>query len=312
MISGKKKLTVITILDSVLGAGSSLKGNEQAHHCPFCHHHKKKLQINLDTQQFHCWVCDVRGTRINSLLKKLKVDIRYIQTIQDIYGDDAYNYNPNEDHPEKLELPIEFKQLYIVPKSINPQYRKAISYLKNRNIDMDLIVKYNIGYCETGMYNGRIIIPSYDVNGELNYFEARTFYEDEKLKYKKPPVSRNVIMFENQINWNEPIILVEGVIDSFSVRRNAIPLLSKFILPKLKNKIKEMGVKQITILLDPDAVSSSLKHTEYFLKNGIKVNNILLKEGDAGELGFAKINEIIKNSSETKWDDLILSKINNL
>jgi len=49
MIAGKKKLTVITILDSVLGTGSSSKGNEQIHHCPFCHHHKKKLQINLDT-----------------------------------------------------------------------------------------------------------------------------------------------------------------------------------------------------------------------------------------------------------------------
>jgi hypothetical protein len=46
MISGKKKLTVITILNSALGTGSSLKGNEQAHHCPFCNHHKKKLQIN--------------------------------------------------------------------------------------------------------------------------------------------------------------------------------------------------------------------------------------------------------------------------
>jgi len=312
MISGKKKLIVITILDSVLGVGSSLKGNEQAHHCPFCHHHKKKLQINLDTQQFHCWVCDVRGIRITSLLKKLKVDIKSIQSIRDIYGDDEFNYNPNEDHPEKLELPIEFKQLHIVPKSINPSHRKAISYLKSRNINMDVIIKYNIGYCETGMYGGRIIIPSYDENGELNYFEARTFYEDEKLKYKKPPVSRNVIMFENQINWNEPITLVEGVIDSFSVRRNSIPLLSKFILPKLKNKIKEMGVKKVNILLDPDAVSSSLKHTEYFLKNNIKVNNIILKEGDAGELGFEKINEIIKSSSETKWDDLILLKLNNL
>jgi hypothetical protein len=312
MIIGKKKLTVITILDGVLGVGTSMKDNEQAHHCPFCHHPKKKLQINLNTQQWHCWVCDAKGSRIRSLLRKLKVDNRALQKIQEIYGDDDYNYNPNEDYPEKLELPKEFKQLHIKPKSLNPHYNHVISYLKRRGIGMDLIVRYNIGYCGGGDYGGRIIIPSYDGNGELNYFIARSFYEDNKMKYKNPPVSRNVIVFENHINWNEPITLVEGGFDAFSVRRNVIPLLSKFILPKLKNKIKEMGVKKVNILLDPDAIQSSVKHTEYFLKNGIEVNNIILTEGDAGELGFEKINKLIKESRETKWDDLILTKINNI
>jgi ribosomal protein L37AE/L43A len=312
MIIGKKKLTVITILDGVLGVGTSMKDNEQAHHCPFCHHPKKKLQINLNTQQWHCWVCDAKGSRIRSLLRKLKVDNRALQKIQEIYGDDDYNYNPNEDYPEKLELPKEFKQLHIKPKSINPHYNHAISYLKRRGIGMDLMVRYNIGYCSHGDYGGRIIIPSYDGNGELNYFIARSFYEDNKMKYKNPPVSRNVIVFENHINWNEPITLVEGGFDAFSVRRNVIPLLSKFILPKLKTKIKEMGVKKVNILLDPDAIQSSVKHTEYFLKNGIEVNNIILTEGDAGELGFEKVNKLIKESKETKWDDLILTKINNI
>jgi hypothetical protein len=240
------------------------------------------------------------------------VDNRALQKIQEIYGDDDYSYNPNEDYPEKLELPKEYKQLHIKPKSINPHYNHAISYLKRRGIGMDLIVRYNIGYCGSGDYGGRIIIPSYEANGELNYFIARSFYEDTKMKYKNPPVSRNVIVFENHINWNEPITLVEGGFDAFSVRRNVIPLLSKFILPKLKNKIKEMGVKKVNILLDPDAIQSSVKHTEYFLKNGIEVNNIILTEGDAGELGFEKVNKLIKESKETKWDDLILTKINNI
>lgn len=311
MLTEKKKLTVINVLNSSLGIGSSLKG-ERVHHCPFCHHHKPKLQVNLDTQKWHCWVCDASGVRITSLLRKLKVDNKSIQSIRDIYGDDAYQYNQSEDYPEKLELPAEFKQLYHKPKSLNPHYNKAITYLKNRGIGMDLIIKYNIGYCDSGDYGGRIIVPSYDVNGELNYFVARSYYDDTKMKYKNPPVSRNVIVFENHINWNEPITFVEGVYDAFSVRRNVIPLLSKFILQKLKSKLKEMNVKKVNILLDPDAIGSSLKHTEYFLKNGIEVNNIILKDGDAGELGFEKINQLIKGSTETKWDELILTKIKNL
>jgi ribosomal protein L37AE/L43A len=76
MLSQRDKVLVIGILDEVLGVGTSLKGDEQAHYCPFCSHHKKKLQINLETQQWHCWVCDSKGKRISSLLRKLHVNYK--------------------------------------------------------------------------------------------------------------------------------------------------------------------------------------------------------------------------------------------
>ena len=311
MLSGKNKLKIINILDSALGVGSSLKGNEQAHHCPFCNHHKKKLQINLDNQRWHCWVCDSKGRSISSLLRKLNVDIRDIGVVRDVYGDEP-EYDSKEEYVAKLQLPKEFKQLYFYPKSINPAYNQALHYLNKRGITKADIVKYNIGYCEDGLYSGRVIIPSYDDNGELNYFVARSFYEDEKMKYKNPPVSRDVIVFENMINWNEPITLVEGVFDSFSVKRNVVPLLGKFLLSKLKNKIMEKGVKDVTIMLDSDAVEDSTKHTEWFQKNGIKVRNIIPTDKDAGEMGFQKVNELLKSAKETSWDDLVLAKLNNI
>ena len=312
MLSGKNKIVVITILDTTLGVGSSLKGNEQQHHCPFCHHHKKKLQVNLDTQQWHCWVCNSKGRSISSLLRKLNVDKRDLDRLHKIYGDEP-TYSPTEEYVIKLQLPKEFKQLYFKPSGLfNPIYNTAIHYLKQRGIEESEIVKYNIGYCEDGLYSGRIIIPSYDDSGELNYFIARSFYEDEKMKYKNPPVNRDVIVFENQINWNEPITLVEGAFDAFSVKRNVIPLLGKFLLSKLKNKIFEKGVKEITIMLDSDAIEDSTKHSEWFMKNGIKVKNIIPTGKDAGELGYEKVNELIKTTTETGWDDLVLAKLNNV
>jgi len=311
MLSGRNKLKIITILDSALGVGSSLKGNEQAHHCPFCNHHKKKLQVNLDTQRWHCWVCDSKGRSISSLLRKLNVVLRDIAVVTDVYGDEP-EYDSKEEYVAKLQLPKEFKQLYFKPKGINPSYNQAIHYLNKRGITKADIVKYNIGYCEDGLYGGRVIIPSYDDNGDLNYFVARSFYEDDKMKYKNPPISRDVIVFENMINWNEPITLVEGVFDSFSVKRNVIPLLGKFLLSKLKNKILEKGVKDVTIMLDSDAVEDSTKHTDWFMKNGIRVRNIIPTDKDAGEMGFQKVNEILKDAKETSWEDLMMAKLNNI
>ena len=312
MLSGKNKIVVITILDTTLGVGSSLKGNEQQHHCPFCHHHKKKLQVNLDTQQWHCWVCNSKGRSISSLLRKLNVDKRDLDRLHKIYGDEPA-YSPTEEYVIKLQFPKEFKQLHFKPSGLfNPIYNKAVHYLTQRGITDSEIVKYNIGYCEDGLYSGRIIIPSYDESGELNYFIARSFYEDEKMKYKNPPVNRDVIVFENQINWNEPITLVEGAFDAFSVKRNVIPLLGKFLLSKLKNKIFEKGVKEITIMLDSDAIEDSTKHSEWFMKNGIKVKNIIPTGKDAGELGYERVNQLIKTTTETGWDDLVLAKLNNV
>jgi DNA primase len=312
MLSSKNKLTVISVLDSVLGTGSSLKGNEQAHHCPFCHHHKKKLQVNLDTQYWHCWVCDSKGRSIESLLRKLHVDKHQLSKIVHIYGEYRPSTSETNEEVVNLTLPKEFKPLYNKPKSINPAYNNAIYYLKQRSIKIDDILKYNIGYCEDGLYGGRIIVPSYNEDGNLNYFIARSFYEDEPYKYKNPPVSRDVIVFDNQINWNEPIVLVEGVFDSFSVKRNVIPILGKFIPRTLKKKIFEKGVKEITIVLDSDAISDSTKHTEFFIKNGIKVKNVIPTDKDAGEMGFEAVKELITQTEETGWDSLVLTKLNNL
>jgi DNA primase len=292
--------------------GSSLKGNEQAHHCPFCNHHKKKLQVNLDTQRWHCWVCDSKGRSIQSLLRKLNVDIRDLNRLKDIYGEDDYTLVEKDEYVAKLQLPSEFKQLHFKPKGFNPEYNQAINYLKERGITQADIVKYNIGYCSEGLYFGRVIVPSYDENGDLNYFVARSYYKEERMKYKNPPVNRDVIVFDNQINWNEPITLVEGVFDSFSVKRNCIPLLGKFLLNKLKNKIIEKGVKDITILLDSDAITDSTKHTDYFIKNGINVKNIIPTGKDAGDMGFKAVSELLKGAKQTGWDDLVLSKLNNI
>ena len=50
------------------------------------------------------------------------------------------------------------------------------------------------------------------INGKLNYFVGRDFYAST-LKYKNPPIPKDVIGFDLYVNWSLPIILVEGVFD---------------------------------------------------------------------------------------------------
>ena len=310
MLSHHDKQQVINILDDVLGPGTSMKGDEQAHYCPFCHHHKKKLQINLQTQKWHCWVCDSKGKRIQSLLRRLHVDSHKLKKIYEIYGDDYVVYSNNtEDEKVELRLPNEFRSLLEEPKGLNPTFRKVKEYARKRGITRQDIIRYNIGYCDSGHYANRIIIPSYDSDNRLNYFIARSVYDEEKFKYKNPPVSKNIIMFENQINWNEPITLVEGVFDAMAVKRNAIPLLGKFVPKTLNDTIYKKEVKSINILLDEDAQEQALYYTMQFQNQGITTKNIKPSDKDAGEMGFSQINSILKNTEETEFGDIISQKL---
>jgi len=167
-----------------------------------------------------------------------------------------------------------------------------------------------MGYCETGTYGGRIIVPSYDVYGKLNYFIARA-YHDSGMKYKNPPVSKNVVVFEEQINWNEPVVLVEGVFDALAVRRNAIPMLGKFIPKKLEVKLLENRVKRVYILLDDDAKTEAIQLERKLSAYGIQVSQVSVSGGDAADLGFQKTWEFINDSKATTFKDFIQNRLSN-
>jgi DNA primase len=313
MLSTTQKNTVTSILNGVLGHGSNLKGNELAFYCPFCHHHKQKLQVNTETQKWHCWTCNSGGKKLTSLLRKLDVDRKTISVIREIYGDS--NYIPqNEDSDTKvfISLPKEYISLVETPKGFNPEYKHAIHYLTQRGIGIKEIIKYGIGYCKEGLYARRIIIPSYNSDGSLNYFISRSYYTDEKMKYKNPPISKNIICLDSQINWNEPIILCEGVFDAITIRRNAIPLLGKFPSKTLVEKIFMSGITDIVISLDNDAMSEALKVSEYFRKQGINVRLMKADDKDASEMGYDNFYNKLNKTKEFNSEELLLSKINSI
>jgi DNA primase len=131
-------------------------------------------------------------------------------------------------------------------------YKQAMNYLRGRNITDEMIEKYRIGFAYTGLYASRIIIPSYGHDLMLNYFIARSYAPNTKLKYKNPDVRKEDLIFnEHLLDWTKPIYIVEGAFDSIFVP-NSIPLLGKFVSEFVFNKIYD-NATQITVLLDGDA-----------------------------------------------------------
>ena len=285
-----------------------MKNGEHAFHCPFCNHHKKKLQINCETQKWHCWVCNKGGYKIGILLRKINAPKNIISEVLKILGDyQGVSKEKEEVTKYDVSLPQCYKPLW--KPSEDPLYKNAIHYLKGRNIGSIDILRYSIGFCSSNGYSNRIIIPSYDTDGKLNYFMARDMFPNSKFKYKNPPMSKDTVGFEMFINWKEPIVLVEGIFDAIAIRNNAIPLFGKFPSKTLVMRLAEKQVKKVYVALDEDAKQDAIKLSKFLMDYGIKTYLLDMKDKDPSELGFTKFWEIVQNTQQSKFSDIIKGRL---
>lgn len=297
-----QNLKLLSLLESVLGKGKSTSGDNIAFFSPFINHYKPKLEINLKTGSWHCWVSDAKGRSIVTLFKKLNLSKDKFEQLQKINSTNRITVD-NKSTEEIVTLPSEYQISW--QQKNTPEYRNAIRYLQSRNVSLFDMIRYRIGYCDSGEYSGKIIIPSYDELGRLNYFISRAYYAADSRKHKNPKVSKDIVGFEMLINWEEPIVICEGAFDAIAIKRNAIPLFGKVIPTSLQKKIIEMHVKDIYICLDSDALKNAVDIAEQFMNEGLNVYFIKLTDKDPSELGYEAMCKLIKFANPMTFENLI-------
>ena len=303
--------SLVALTNSVLGTGKQTARGNYAYHCPLCKHHKPKLEVNMSENSkgenpWHCWVCDKKGKKLYQLFKavevapeimaELKAIVKYVGPETDVQVE------------TKVTLPKEFKPLTNIQKS-NIMGRHALAYIKSRGITEEDVLKYGIGYCETGRYANMVIIPSYDARGNINYFTGRSFEKEPSVKYRNPSVSRDIIPFELFINWDLPLILCEGPFDAIAIKRNVIPLLGKNIQTKLMKKIVMSSVEKIYIALDRDAQKQALDFCERLMQEGKEVYLVDMQDKDPSEMGFNNFTKLIQETYPLTFSGLLEKKL---
>lgn len=255
---------IIDILKDILGDDKNhneTKG-QISFDCPVCSYDiknldksdgKGNLEINYNLGVFKCWSCSETHETHGSIYKLVKIfgNSKHLKKYQLLKPDE---FVLNNIQYKKIHLPKEFIPFNNIPSAYKHthHYKQAWAYIKKRNITEEQIKKFNIGFCYSGDYANRIIIPSYDEYDDMNYFIARSYSTNTKFKYKNPEAKKeNIIFNEKHINWDEKIYIVEGVFDSIFLY-NSIPLLGKFVSTNLFNKLYEKA-KDIIIILDGDA-----------------------------------------------------------
>jgi len=303
-----ENLILLNSLESILGPSHKKSKDNYAFHCPFCNHYKPKLEINLLTNNkgenpFACWVCNTKGKTIRSLLLQLKISPDTANTILKHVNNSV---SKELDIEVNLRLPKEFKPLY---EGSTIEFSRVKKYLYSRGLTEEDFIKYEIGYCASGAYANRVVIPSYDSNGILNFFVSRLAGNIQGVPYKNPAVNKDIIFFESMINWKAPIVLCEGVFDAMAIKRNVIPILGKVVSKKLYERLAHNETKDVYIALDKDALKGALSIADKLLALGKRVFLVDLQEKDPSIMGFKSFTNLISQAEPLTFEKLLTYKL---
>jgi len=262
-----------SILQNIFGDVQGYLQSEQLQvNCPRCQERdglshpdgSYNLEINTGKRLFRCWKCD--EPRFSGSLGKLigifgsSVDRDMYKSYAGVFQDQIFI---EEKELVQVKLPdemVSFSQM----EATNPEHFEAYNYLVNeRKLTRDIILRYRLGFCTTGKYSKRIIIPSFDKNGEPNYFVGRYYGSDKKIRkkmpYLNPHADKDMIIFnEGLVNWDSTVYLSEGAFEMLSFPVNTIPMLGKTLSTTLFLKLKELK-PDVVVLLDPDAYKNSVE-----------------------------------------------------
>lgn len=195
---------------------------------------------------------------------------------------------------ERQEV-VELQRCSTLPNGFTPfwsghpiQEGRFIRYLRRRKIDDETIQMYRMGYVTDGRLADRIVIPTFDRYGMVNFWNARTV-RDVRPSYMFPIASKEIVPNEHMVDWSSPIVLVEGIFDAISVGPQAIPLFGKFVNMTLMARLVSSSVPMVHVCLDRDAWKESLNVARTINSYGIKTTIVDLPGKDPGSMDYESI-----------------------
>lgn len=290
--------------------------------CPSCGHDDWKVYMNEETGLGNCFHggCDMQT--FNKW--KFLAAVSGLTNNREIYGYITKLVGDLGWRPKRVAKKVNIESTVALPKStpLPDEYGKNINYLLNRNVNADLCRYFHLRYCDAGAfayklngekkyqdYSKRIIIPIFDLSGELTTFQGRDVTGNSELRYLFPPglpaTSDLIYNGHNAIDAKE-IVVGEGVFDVIGMKRcfdnenslkHIVPVgtfgmhLSAHIDDKPDQYQKFMhlrryGLERVTFMWDsePKAIKAAKKAAEMLARAGLQALIAVLPKGmDPGD-----------------------------
>jgi hypothetical protein len=262
---------------------------------------------------FHCWVCGYKGHNLLPILKKYRPN-KVQEYVEKILGK---KIDFDDDVVEEItaDLPNGFVFLGNKRKLEDPDIKSARFYLKRRNISTADIWYYKLGTYTSGRFRRRIFMPSFDNNGELNFYAARSIDNDSFIKYINAEIPKKTIIFNHiNIDWSKELTLVEGPFDLMRCNENATAILGS-ALPDDGLLFQEIIKHKTPILLalDADMPHKTHKIAKLLSEYSIDIRVLELDSfDDVGEMTKQQFETARINAKTWARNDRMSFMINNI
>ena len=259
---------------------------------------KKKLIIELETQQYNCWVCDVSGRGVSNLVSRFKR--AFLEESISIFKNSVKNSEQTAEEQIQLEMPRNFVFLAENLSHPDPDIRACLKYLEDRGVEEKDLWYFKFCATTSGRFRRRVIMPSFDSEGNLNYYVARTIEKVERMKYINSKVPKKTIIFnEFNIDFKKEVTLVEGPFDLTKADDNSVCLLGSSL--KEDHALFRKIIKNNTpvcLALDPDISDKMYKIAELLNSYGICVR--ILDCNGYEDVGAMSKGEFLKRKASAK------------
>lgn len=306
----------LVFIKRFFGAAHLMSDGINAHvMCPSCGKSpkKKKFVIRLDNDLCHCFVCGLKSKNLGNILSKFfgrEVASQYRQMF--LGNDNTFEEGLAE---ERLILPTDFRLLSENMLSSDPDLKAAIKYLRHRGIPEKDFWYYKFGISFEGAFKRRVIMPSFDCEGNLNFFTARSYDDSHYMKYHNAKVNKTQIIFnEINIDWSKKLTLVEGPFDLVKSNSNSTCLLGSSLSREslLFEKITKNKIP-VVLALDSDAQFKMIKIANLLYDYNVQVEIMSLGDKeDVGEMSKKEFSEAYYDAKPWAPQDSLAAKIKSL
>jgi hypothetical protein len=312
----------VNILTRVFGAGRvSADGLNIACRCPSCmksptsssvDRRKLKLAVRLDTGIYHCWVCGIRGRSIVKLIRQTCLSA--VTDALRLWPHVTYGPVRQHEHADsRVELPSDFTLLANVID--DPRFSNIVRYAVRRGMTLNDMWRWRVGVSQESRFVDRIIIPSFDAQGALNYYTSRAVSDVKYPRYVNAEcMKQNVIFNELDIDWDSTLTLTEGVFDLIATVDNAVPLLGNSLDEEFKlfDAIVSHDTP-VVLALDADAYTHTQRIARLLYSYNIDVSVMPLgSHKDLGEMSRCEYRRL--HGSTVRWSPktALLTRIRNM
>jgi hypothetical protein len=253
--------------------------------CILCGDSKKSLskkRFHLDFNDgnpiYHCFNCSESGSflQLYSQLKGLSIS----QAKKDLY-----KFNPDNliQQLSRRKISKVIKEIehtdhsYIIEDCVSEDrvidsivYKSWVNILSEFRKSRYIPEQYDLFLAYKGNYKGRIIVPIYDEDGNMIYFQARKVPNTNvQPKYKNPTLKKGDIIFNKHLfKRDKSIIVTEGLIDAKMIGDQGTSCLGSEITNDFIKRLYSMTDENVVIAFDNDepgseALNKFMKDNKY-------------------------------------------------